>query len=279
MPMLHKPRAEQFAAVVDAFFAAVSFHEGSTPAYERLRELVVPGGQLIKNSGDAPEVATVDEFIQSRQALVDSGELTSFAEFETHAITEVFGGVAHRMSTYGKHGVANGASFTAVGVITTQFVLTPVGWLISSMAWDDARPGLDIPARYQPRTVAQMTEGADPLAADDAFFAALIAADGEALGALLGDDFAIIDVMRGAESDKSAFVAVVGGGEVAFDNIEPAERRVRRYDGTAVITGRTSMSGSFGGAPFSAASRYTHVFVDAGAGWRLVAAQGTEIIE
>jgi ketosteroid isomerase-like protein len=278
MLMLRKPRAEQFAAVVDAFFAAVSFHEGSVPAYGRLRELIVPGGQLIKNSGDAPEIATVEEFIESRQALVDAGELTSFAEFETHAITEVFGGVAHRMSTYGKHGVANGAPFVAVGVITTQFVLTPVGWLISSMAWDDERPGLDIPDRYRPRMVTQMTD-ADPLAADDAFFAALLAADAVALDALLGDDFAIIDVMRGAEADKAAFVAVVGGGEVAFDRIEPAERRVRLYDGTAVVTGRTAMSGSFAGAPFSAASRYTHVFVDAGDGWRLIAAQGTQIVE
>ena len=92
----------------------------------------------------------MDEFIESRQPLVDSGELTSFAEFETHAITEVFGGVAHRMSTYGKRGVANGVAFAAVGVISTQFVLTPAGWLISSMAWDDERPGLDIPERYLP---------------------------------------------------------------------------------------------------------------------------------
>ena len=148
--MAGRPRVEQFAAVIHAFFADVSFHEGSSPAYERLPELVVPGGRLIKNSGDVPEIATVDEFIESRQPLVDSGELTSFAEFETHAITEVFGGVAHRMSTYGKRGVANGVAFAAVGVISTQFVLTPAGWLISSMAWDDERPGLDIPERYLP---------------------------------------------------------------------------------------------------------------------------------
>ena len=262
-----------------AFFAGVSFAEGSRPAYERLRELAVPGAQLIKNSGDAPEPATIEEFIESRQALVDAGELTSFAEFETHAITEVFGGVAHRLSTYGKRGVANGAPFAAEGVISTQFVLTPAGWLISSMAWDDERPGLSIPQRYRARIVAQMDGDADPLAADDAFFGALVAADGTALDALLADDFAIIDVMRGAEADKAAFVAVVGGGQVVFDSIEPAERRVRAYDKTAVITGRTAMSGSFAGAPFSAASRYTHVFVDRGGGWRLVAAQGTQIVE
>ena len=124
-----------------------------------------------------------------------------------------------------------------------------------------------------------MNGDADPVAADDAFFDALITADGAALDVLLADDFAIIDVMRGAEADKATFLGVVGGAQVVFDSIEPADRRVRLYGGTAVITGRTSMRGSFAGAPFSAASRYTHVFVDQGGRWRLVAAQGTQIVE
>jgi len=139
----------ELKALMDAFFAAVSFEEGSAPAYERLRELVLPGGLLIRNTGEAPEVATVDAFIAPRQALVESGELTSFAEFETHAITEVFGQVAHRLSTYGKRGVTNGEPFEGAGVISTQFVLTRGGWRISSMAWDDERPGLEIPERYR----------------------------------------------------------------------------------------------------------------------------------
>ena len=39
------------------------------------------------------------------------------------------------------------------------------------------------------------------------------------------------------------------------------ERATRRYGDTAVIVGRTEMSGSFGGATFAAASRYTHVLL------------------
>jgi hypothetical protein len=136
-------------ALIDAFFAAVSFEEGSRPDYGRIRDLVVPGGLLIRNTGPTPEVATVDEFIAPRQALVDAGELTSFAEFETKAITEVFGQVAHRLSTYGKRGVSGGEQFEGAGVISTQFVMTPAGWRISSMAWDDERPGLEIPERYR----------------------------------------------------------------------------------------------------------------------------------
>ena len=139
----------ELRALLDAFFAAVTFEEGSRPDYGQIRDLVVPGGLLIRNTVSPPEVATVDDFIAPRQTLVDSGELTSFAEFETHAITEVFGGVAHRMSAYGKRGVTGGEPFEGAGVISTQFVLTPDGWRISSMAWDDERPGLEIPERYR----------------------------------------------------------------------------------------------------------------------------------
>jgi hypothetical protein len=33
-------------------------------------------------------------------------------------------------------------------MISTQFLRTPASWKISSMAWDDERPGLVIPNRY-----------------------------------------------------------------------------------------------------------------------------------
>ena len=55
------------------------------------------------------------------------------------------------------------------------------------------------------------------------------------------------------------------------------ESQVRLYGITAVITGRTQMSGRFGETHFTAISRYTHVFVKEQSQWRLVSAQGTQI--
>jgi hypothetical protein len=80
-----------------------------------------------------------------RQQQVNSGELTSFEEGEVAHVTEVFGNVGHRFSTYHKRGTSDGVAFEARGIICTQFVRTPSGWKISSMAWDDERPGLRIP--------------------------------------------------------------------------------------------------------------------------------------
>jgi hypothetical protein len=126
----------------------VSFAPGGRPDYAAIPDLFVDGGRLIKNSGDAPEVSTVDEFVAPRQQLVDSGELTSFEEVEIAHRTEVFGNVAHRLSSYAKRGESGGAAIDARGVIFTQFVRTPDGWRMSAMAWDDERPGLPIPERY-----------------------------------------------------------------------------------------------------------------------------------
>ena len=139
----------QLKALTDEFFEAVSFEVGQRPAYARIRDLFIDEGKLIRNSSEVPEVSSVDEFIASRQGLVNEGALTSFAEVEIVDTTEVFGNVAHRFSTYEKRGTMHGEAIEGGGLISTQFIRTPSGWKMSSMAWDDERPGLAIPDRYR----------------------------------------------------------------------------------------------------------------------------------
>jgi hypothetical protein len=132
-----------------AFFRAVSFEEGERPPYSNLYDLFIESGLLIKNSSSAPEISTVQQFIEPRRRMVESGELTRFRETETAEITEIFGNVAHRFSAYEKHGVSAGTAIDGRGVISMQFIATPAGWKFSAMAWDDERPELTIPARYR----------------------------------------------------------------------------------------------------------------------------------
>jgi hypothetical protein len=127
------------------FFRAVSFEPGETPPYETIYTLFIEPGLLIKNSAVAPEVSTVSQFLAPRQALVAAGELSRFHESELFETTEIFGKVAHRFSAYAKSGTLKGIPFEARGMCSTQFILTPAGWKMSVMAWDDERPGLSIP--------------------------------------------------------------------------------------------------------------------------------------
>jgi hypothetical protein len=129
----------ELARLTQAFFAAVSFEAGGKPGYDAIRDLFITDGLLIRNTGDAPEVTTVDEFIAPRAELFASGALSEFYEGELEAANQTFGTVAHRWCSYEKRGVQNGTAFAATGAISTQFVLTPDGWRMSSMAWDDAR--------------------------------------------------------------------------------------------------------------------------------------------
>jgi hypothetical protein len=118
----------------------------------------------------------------------------------------------------------------------------------------------------------------DPLAADRAFFAALISANLDSLDSLLVEDFLLIDVLNGAEVTKPMLLAAVGSSQVKFDAIEAVESRLRMFAAnTAVVTGRTEMRGRVGEAAFTASSRYTHVFVAQDGYWVLVSAQGTQI--
>jgi hypothetical protein len=131
--------------LMDAFFRAVSFAPGQRPPYVELHALFIETGLLIKNSGPTPEISSVRQFIEPRLVSVESGELTRFHEAELSETTEVFGNVAHRFSAYTKSGTLKGVDFEARGMISTQFILTPTGWRISAMAWDDERPGLVLP--------------------------------------------------------------------------------------------------------------------------------------
>ena len=125
-----------------------------------------------------------------------------------------------------------------------------------------------------------MSDQRSPEQVDDEFFDALTAGDVGRLEAVLDERFLIVDVMSGAVADRMALTAALSERIVEFERIELIERAARDYGDPAILVGRTEMAGSFAGAAFTAASRYTHVFVrGADTRWRLASAQGTQIIE
>ena len=122
-----------------------------------------------------------------------------------------------------------------------------------------------------------MNDESSALPTERQFFASLIRADVQTLDSILAEDFLLIDVMTGSEITKSALLAVLGSGQLKFEAIEQIESKLRTYGKTVVVTGRTRMSGRFDERPFTASSRYTHVYVKAEPQWRMVSAQGTQI--
>jgi hypothetical protein len=115
------------------------------------------------------------------------------------------------------------------------------------------------------------------LAAEEAFFTALLAADRASLDTVLAPDFALVDVLAGQEVPRAALLDLVGSRELEFVDIvhDAAQASVRHRPGLAVVVGRTRMTVRAQGNEFTVRSRYTHVYVADRKQWRLLAAQGT----
>jgi ketosteroid isomerase-like protein len=124
-----------------------------------------------------------------------------------------------------------------------------------------------------------MSANREVLTAEERFFAALAAGDRDALEHVAGEDLVLVDVMSGSEVPGAVFAELIGSRRLIFVSIERLEARVRHYDAAAIVTGRTRMAGRFDGRSFQVHSRYTHVYTLDQDGWRLVAAQGTPVVE
>lgn len=123
--------------LMGVFLGAFTNTGGAVPDVDAVRRVFIPQGMIIKNVGGEPVVHDLDSFIEPRRRILTDGTLTEFSEWEVAERTEIFGSIAHRFSEYRKSGRLDGQWFEGEGRKTTQFVRTPDGWRMSSMAWDD----------------------------------------------------------------------------------------------------------------------------------------------
>lgn len=119
------------------FLGAFTNTGGARPNLELIREVFIPEGTIISNVGANLVIYDLDAFITLREKMLTDGTLTEFSEWEVAERTEIFGSIAHRFTQYRKSGFLNGEWFEGSGHKTVQFVRTPAGWKMSSMAWDD----------------------------------------------------------------------------------------------------------------------------------------------
>jgi len=115
------------------------------------------------------------------------------------------------------------------------------------------------------------------VACDEAFFAALLAADPDLLGTILADDFLIVDVLSGQVARREELLGAIRSWQLRFAEVTryAEERSVRLHAPAAVVTGRTQMVMRYQGDEVTTQSRYTHVYTRDSGRWRLLSAQGT----
>jgi hypothetical protein len=135
-------------ALTAKLYGSICFEKGGAPPVERLYDLFLPEGLMIRNDGEQPTIMSVADFIEAYRQRISSGEITSFYEGELSAITEMFGRIAHRFSTYEtKFDLTRDEPFS-IGINSIQFVMVDGRWLISSIVWNNQTDELKIPEKY-----------------------------------------------------------------------------------------------------------------------------------
>jgi ketosteroid isomerase-like protein len=106
----------------------------------------------------------------------------------------------------------------------------------------------------------------------DAWDKAIVRKDVAAIAANMADDFRNIR-SNGSVVNKDAFLRDITIPELVIDPYTVEDFDVRVYGDTALLSGRTRMTGRQSGAQFVAHYRYIDVYVRRGGVWRVVSVQ------
>ena len=136
-------------AIVAALYDAISGPAGQKRQWERFRTLFIPDARLIvarpPRAGNPvpPVVMTVEQYIAASGALEDG-----FFEREISRVSETFGGVTHRFSTYESRARAEDPKPFTRGINSIQLLNDGHRWWIVTVFWDSERPNNPIPGKY-----------------------------------------------------------------------------------------------------------------------------------
>jgi ketosteroid isomerase-like protein len=121
---------------------------------------------------------------------------------------------------------------------------------------------------------ARSKEVAELSRLSDAWDKAIVRKDRDAVANNMAEDFRIIDG-KGDIQDKPAFVADILDPRLTIDPYTVEDFEVRLYGDTALLSGRTHMTGSFDGERFDSNYRYIDIYVRRGGAWKIVSVQIT----
>jgi hypothetical protein len=139
---------ESIDAIVTAVYDVISGPAGERD-WDRERALFLPGARLVPtrglpDGGAAADVFDVEGYIASRTPI-----FAAHAVWETEIARQVFafGNIAHVLSSYQLRRSSPGGGELPVvrGVNSIQLFHDGRRWWITSVTWDNERPGVTIP--------------------------------------------------------------------------------------------------------------------------------------
>jgi ketosteroid isomerase-like protein len=153
-----------------------------------------------------------------------------------------------------------------------ELVKTPGGWRFAKRV---------VKGNMAPRPAAAQSDSAAATRAllasqADHWDKAIIAKDRTAIEANMAADFRNIDG-NGTVADRQAFVRDLMDKDLRIDPYTVEDFDIRVYGDTALLSGRTRMTGSYQGKAFTSHYRYIDTYVRRDGAWQVVSVQITRI--
>jgi ketosteroid isomerase-like protein len=147
----------------------------------------------------------------------------------------------------------------------TRLALLAAALMLSALVSNPA-----MPAESRDRDVAELTR------LSDAWDKAIVRKDEKAIADNMAEDFRQIDPNANLET-KQSFVAGIIDPKLTIDPYTVEEFEVRLYGDTALLSGRTHMTGKYDGQAFESNYRYIDIYVRRNGAWKIVSVQVTRI--
>ena len=124
-------------ALMQRFFDAFDNREGVAADEAGLVELFTEKAVIARHVDGKCDLYSPREFAQPRIALLSSGELTHFHEWEESSTTKIVGDIATRASRYAKSGQLRRRDYRGRGTKFFQLAKILGAWRIVSLVWTD----------------------------------------------------------------------------------------------------------------------------------------------
>jgi hypothetical protein len=105
---------------------------------------------------------------------------------------------------------------------------------------------------------------------------AIVVKDRAAIQLNMSDDFRQIDGAGNVET-KASFVDGLLDHALSINPYTVDDFDIRIYDSVALLSGRTRMTGTYNGKPFTSHYRYIDIYVRRSGAWKIVSVQITKV--
>lgn len=133
-----------------------------------------------------------------------------------------------------------------------------------------------VPSMASASDRARSAEFTELVRISNAWDQAIVRKDEKAVADNMAEDFRQIDGYGNLETKKS-FVAGIVDPKLSIDPYTVEDFEVRFYGDTALLSGRTHMTGKYDGKVFESNYRYIDIYVRRDGAWKIVSVQITRI--